>query len=117
MGADEAIELGLGEAKLAGGREAFVAEMQERAETLVTEPSLDAMLKAKSKRRTSDELEKPLAQYREEELEEMRTNFYGANPSYHIARYNFVHKVGKSRTAITIARHRDRGRKDAKKAS
>ncbi len=117
MGADEAIELGLGEAKLAEGREAFLAEMQERAETLATEPSLDAMLKAKSKRRTSDELEKPLAQYREEELEEMRTNFYGANPSYHIARYNFVHKVGKSRTAITIARHRDRGRRKEKKAS
>ena len=80
------------------------AEMRQRAETLGAEPTLQAMVKAKAKRRASDELEKPLSQYRDEELAKMRVNFYGANPSYHIARYNFVHKIGKSRTGITIAR-------------
>jgi len=38
----------------------------------------------------------------------MRLNFYGFDPSYHVARYNFVRRVPKSRTPITIARHRDK---------
>ena len=49
---------------------------------------------------------KPLARYREEELEQMKRNFYGFDPSYHVARYNFVYKVPKSRTPLTIANHR-----------
>ncbi|MEJ2622086.1 MAG: hypothetical protein P8163_18080 [Candidatus Thiodiazotropha sp.] len=39
-------------------------------------------------------------------MEQMKGNFYGFDPSYHIARYNFVHKIAKSRTPLTIARHR-----------
>ena len=46
--------------------------------------------------------------YREEELEKMNRNFYGFDPSYHVARYNFVYKVPKSRTPLTIAHHRRR---------
>ncbi len=115
MGADEAIDLGLADAKLAGERAAYEAELQERAETLVNEPAVNKMLAAKAKRRAADEAEKPLQAYREDELAKMRTNFYGANPSYHIARYNFVHKVGKNRTAVTIARHRDRRQLQTKK--
>jgi putative two-component system hydrogenase maturation factor HypX/HoxX len=38
----------------------------------------------------------------------MRRNFYGFDPSYHVARYNFVRRVPKSRTPISIARHRDK---------
>jgi putative two-component system protein, hydrogenase maturation factor HypX/HoxX len=36
----------------------------------------------------------------------MKLNFYGFDPSYHVARYNFIHKVPKSRTPLTIASHR-----------
>ena len=60
----------------------------------------------KKESRLADEAEKPLAAYRAAELERMRLNFYGFDPSYHVARYNFVHKVPKSRTPLTIARHR-----------
>ena len=67
-------------------------------------------LGCKRQRRAADESLHPLAGYRERELEAMRLNFYGFDPSYHVARYNFVYKVPKSRTAVTIARHR---RKDA----
>ena len=42
----------------------------------------------------------------------MRLNFYGFDPSYHVARYNFVRKIPKSRTPVTIARHRDRRLQD-----
>jgi hypothetical protein len=38
----------------------------------------------------------------------MRLNFYGFDPSYHVARYNFIHKIAKSRTPLTLARHRSR---------
>jgi putative two-component system hydrogenase maturation factor HypX/HoxX len=36
----------------------------------------------------------------------MRLNFFGFDPSYHVARYNFIHKIPKSRTPLTLARHR-----------
>jgi putative two-component system hydrogenase maturation factor HypX/HoxX len=36
----------------------------------------------------------------------MKQNFYGFDPSYHVARYNFVYKICKSRTPLTIAKHR-----------
>ena len=39
-----------------------------------------------------DESIKPLANYRAEELERMKVNFFGADPSYHEARRRFVFK-------------------------
>jgi len=36
----------------------------------------------------------------------MRKNFFGFDPSYHVARYNFVRKIPKSRTPLTLANHR-----------
>ena len=58
-----------------------------------------------------------MRKYREEELSRMRLNFYGFDPSYHVARYNFVRKVPKSRTPVTIARHRDLSRAAQKKGA
>jgi len=77
-------------------------------EHLATDPALAGMLAGKVRRRAEDETEKSLKQYREAELSRMKRNFYGFDPSYHVARYNFVYKVPKSRTPITIAHHRDR---------
>ena len=62
-------------------------------------------------RRRRDEAEKPLAAYRAEELAQMKRNFYGFDPSYHVARYNFVHKVSHSRTPRHLALHRRIGGK------
>ena len=56
--------------------------------------------------RTLDEQGRSLADYRAEELARMRLNFYGFDPSYHIARYNFIRKIPKSRTPLTLAHHR-----------
>lgn len=44
--------------------------------------------------------------YREEELARMKLNFYGFDPSYHVARYHFVYKMPKARTPGYLARHR-----------
>ena len=41
-----------------------------------------------------------------EELERMKLNFFGFDPSYHVARYHFVCKVPRSRTPLWLARHR-----------
>lgn len=106
MGAEEAVELGLADACLGADRPDFEARLAGEAEKLAF--NFDRMLAAKMARRHADEREKPLSDYREEELEKMRRNFFGFDTSYHVARYNFVHKISKSRTPVTLAKHRDR---------
>jgi putative two-component system hydrogenase maturation factor HypX/HoxX len=108
MGPSEAVACGLADARFGGTQREFMREVRSRAEALAAAPDWSARLAAKRKRRRSDEATKPLERYRAEELERMRLNFYGFDPSYHVARYNFVHRVPKSRTPITIARHRDK---------
>ena len=50
------------------------------------------MLRKKHERRLDDEHVKPLADYRADELEQMRVNFFGPDPAYHEARRCFVFK-------------------------
>jgi putative two-component system hydrogenase maturation factor HypX/HoxX len=64
---------------------------------------------AKRARRAEEERVKPLERYREEELERMRLNFYGFDPSYYVARSNFVRKVPHSWTPRHLALHRRLG--------
>ena len=63
---------------------------------------LDARLVEKRRRREADEAEKPLASYRSEELARMRLNFYGFDPSYHVARYNFIHESAEVAHALDV---------------
>jgi putative two-component system hydrogenase maturation factor HypX/HoxX len=106
MGVQEASRLGLVDAVVSGEREAFQDVVLERAAELACSADFDRELQHKVMRRDTDEASRPLADYRREELERMRQNFYGFDPSYHIARYNFVYKVPRSHTPLTIARHR-----------
>ncbi len=106
MGAEEALALGLVERVVEGRGEEFVRRIERLAEATVRTPAFAGRLQYKQARRQADESVKPLARYREEELEQMKRNFYGFDPSYHVARYNFVTKVPKSRTPLTIANHR-----------
>ena len=64
------------------------------------------LLRAKHQQRMVDEAAKPLESYRQEELEHMRLNFFGFDSSYHVARYNFVHRLPRSRTPLYLATHR-----------
>ncbi|MEJ2454702.1 MAG: hydrogenase maturation protein [Candidatus Thiodiazotropha sp.] len=106
MGAGEAHELGLVERIIEGRGEDFERQVRRLAEATVRTPAFAERLQYKRVRRQADESVKALARYREEELEQMKRNFYGFDPSYHVARYNFVYKVPKSRTPLTIANHR-----------
>jgi putative two-component system hydrogenase maturation factor HypX/HoxX len=56
--------------------------------------------------RAADEASRPLADYRKEELSRMHRNFYGFDPSYHVARYHFVHKLPHAWTPRHLAVHR-----------
>jgi hypothetical protein len=93
-----------------GTPEAFEAAMIRRAEALAGSVEFDAMLEAKRAARAADEAEKPLADYRAEELARMRLNFFGFDTSYHVARLNFITAVPKSRTPLHLARHRRKAR-------
>jgi putative two-component system hydrogenase maturation factor HypX/HoxX len=77
-----------------------------RAHALARDAGYGERLAGKQARRAADEAAKPLAAYREEELAHMRRNFYGFDPSYHVARYHFVHKVAQAWTPRHLALHR-----------
>ena len=106
LGVDEARLLGLVDDVIDGKGEVFDSRVRHLVETMLQTPAFGERLHDKRVRRLADERVKPLARYREEELEQMKRNFYGFDPSYHVARYNFVYKVPKSRTPLTIADHR-----------
>ncbi|WP_246667185.1 enoyl-CoA hydratase/isomerase family protein [Bradyrhizobium sp. UNPA324] len=115
MGVAEAQRLGIVDRVLASeelARESLV----KLATGATSEQGFAARLADKKRSRAADEAEKPLQAYRDEELRRMRLNFYGFDPSYHVARYNFIHKVPKSRTPLTIANHRARRATDRPRA-
>jgi putative two-component system hydrogenase maturation factor HypX/HoxX len=66
-------------------------------------------LEAKRERRALDERVRPLEDYRRVELEHMRMNFYGFDPSYHIARHRFVCRSPHGWTPLHLAKHRRTG--------
>ena len=88
------------------GRDVMVAKTPD---SYWAAKGLDMRLAEKRRCRARDEAEKPLAAYREEELAHMRRNFYGFDPSYHVARHHFVRKSPASWTPRHLARHRDLG--------
>jgi putative two-component system hydrogenase maturation factor HypX/HoxX len=116
MGARAAVALGLADEVLVpdeaqqrrhgSSLEAFEAMAWQRALQLAAAADLGERIAAKAARRAADEAIKPLAAYRAEELEQMRRNFYGFDPSYHVARHYFVHRKPHARTPRQIALHR-----------
>jgi len=106
MGVVEGRRLGLIDRVLPAAAVRDSRAIAEVALRLANGPDFEQRLLEKQRRRELEEAAKPLETYRAEELERMRLNFYGFDPSYHVARYNFIHKIPKSRTPATIARHR-----------
>ncbi len=107
MGVAEARRLGIVD-RVMSGVELEDTSLVKGGVDMASDAAFAMRLAAKQKRRAADEAEKPLQAYRDEELRRMKLNFYGFDPSYHVARYNFIHKVAKSRTPLTIASHRSR---------
>ena len=105
MTAAESVALGFYDACLPAP--GFAVDVARRAAELAADPAFPARLAAKVEQRAADEAVKPLAAWRAEELAEMRRNFYGFDPSYHVARYHFVSRSPHSWTPRHLARHRD----------
>jgi putative two-component system protein, hydrogenase maturation factor HypX/HoxX len=106
IGAPEALRLGLIDALLGEDAQAFDRETLPAALALARQPGLAARLQAKAARRAEDEAQRPLAAYRADELQRMHRNFYGFDPSYHVARHHFVHRVAHAWTPRHLALHR-----------
>jgi putative two-component system hydrogenase maturation factor HypX/HoxX len=106
VGIKEALRLGLVDSSLPADHAAAESEILHRAMALAAAPDLSARIATKHERRARDDAERPLDAYREAELAMMRRNFWGFDPSYHVARSNFIRKVAKSRTPAALAHHR-----------
>lgn len=106
MGAAEAHRVGLVDRILQCFSIESSIPISRLARSIAIDSELDVRLLEKGHRRERDEADKPLDAYRSEELTRLHLNFYGFDPSYHVARYNFIRKVPKSRTPLTLARHR-----------
>ena len=87
----------------------FEADIRLRAGRLAAAADYAEQIAAKRRRRAEDEAAKPLATYQAEELAHMKRNFYGFDPSYHVARHHFVDKTPHSWTPRHLARHRELG--------
>jgi len=113
IGARRAAEMGLIDGCLDRRGEGLDAAIRAFAQDLAG-VGFEARLDEKNRRRRADEAEKPLDSYRREELERMRLNFFGFDPSYHVARYHFIRKLPLARTPVYLARHRRLGYRDGR---
>lgn len=106
IGAAQAVARGLADAAFGADIDAFEAGVRQRALALAASTGFAQAMAAKAERRAADEACKPLAAYRDEELERVRRNFYGFDPSYHVARHHFVHRKPHAWTPRHLALHR-----------
>ncbi len=104
LGTAEARSLGLIDGHAGPDRAAFRAFVDAQAAELASD--FAQALADKRANRDRDERARPLADYRSVELEHMRMNFYGFDPSYHIARHRFVYRTPHAWTPLHLARHR-----------
>ncbi|TAM44005.1 MAG: hydrogenase maturation protein [Gammaproteobacteria bacterium] len=117
VSAAQAARLGLVDDCFGEDTTGFCNRVAERAEAMARDSRIDAWLAAKRAARARDETEKPLETYRAEELEHMKLNFYGFDPSYHVARHEFVFKRLPAWTPLHLARHRHGVRESKARAS
>ncbi|MES4891076.1 hydrogenase maturation protein [Streptomyces sp. NPDC096012] len=93
VSAATAERLGLVDRLLPAAPQDFAAETERLAAALAAGPGLDRRIAAKAAARASDELQRPLAEYRRAELARMRAVFFDAGAPYHALRSAFVRKT------------------------
>ncbi|OIQ75788.1 2,3-dehydroadipyl-CoA hydratase [mine drainage metagenome] len=107
LAAQQAQHAGLADDCLPGDVSGFRRKVISYASKLAVSLDIKAQLTIKNEARSTHETAKPLAQYRQEEMAQMQRNFYGFDPSYHVARHHFVHKSPASWTPRHLCVHRD----------
>ncbi|MEU8514162.1 enoyl-CoA hydratase-related protein [Kitasatospora sp. NPDC048722] len=93
IGAEQARRIGLVDRTEGGDAAGFRRWTAREAARLAASPELTARLVDKKRRLAADDEERPLADYRAEELRRMHANFYRAGEPYHGLRRDFVRKV------------------------
>jgi putative two-component system hydrogenase maturation factor HypX/HoxX len=106
LGIPEAQVLGLVDDHAGPDAAAFGELVAAHAQQLAVSERFTVQLADKRRCRESDEQVRALADYRGEELARMRMNFYGFDPSYHIARHRFVYRTPHAWTPLHLAQHR-----------
>ena len=106
LGAADAQGLGLIDDVAGPDAASFLAFVATCARQMAEDGVFERALDDKRLRRSRDERLRQLASYRADELERMRLNFFGFDPSYHIARHRFVHHAPIAWTPLHLARHR-----------
>jgi len=106
MGAAQALRLGLADSRGPGDPARFREQMLEHALALAGADDYAARLEDKHRRLARDTAARPLQSWRDDELAHMRLNFYGFDPSYHVARHRFVHQAPRAWTPRHLALHR-----------
>ncbi len=72
---------------------AFIEFVKNQANIIFNLPYFDKLLKAKAFQRRKDEMNKPLEEYRLDELSKMKLNFYDNDLGFNHKRHCFVHKL------------------------
>jgi putative two-component system hydrogenase maturation factor HypX/HoxX len=106
LAAREARALGIVDAVIAPDARDFEHAARTRAAELAAHNGWPERVRAKAAQRDADEARRPLAAYRDHELQRMRRNFFGFDPSYHVARDHFVHRRAHAWTPRHLALHR-----------
>ncbi|MFN3814427.1 MAG: hydrogenase maturation protein [Aquificaceae bacterium] len=105
----KALEMGLLDGIFCKDPEEFLEKLKSLLVSFINSKDFEDFIDQKRKERLKDWSIKPLKAYLEEELERIRLNFYGFDPSYHIARYYFVRRYPPFRTPPYLALHRRLG--------
>ena len=86
----------------------FTTYIKNTTKEIIDLPYFDKLIKAKKFQRKKDERNKPISQYREEELEKMKLNFFENDLDFNYKRFCFVHKKTDltSKTVMDLYRNR-----------
>ncbi|MFC9926180.1 hydrogenase maturation protein [Streptomyces sp. NPDC127190] len=93
VSAASAARLGLVDRIVPAAPQDFAAAAEQLAADLAADPGLDRRIAAKAAARAADERERPLAEYRQPELDRMHAIFFDPAASYHALRSAFVRKT------------------------
>jgi putative two-component system hydrogenase maturation factor HypX/HoxX len=80
----------------------FREKVKAIAEEIASLSYFPQLMTGKKFKRQRDERYKPLAKYREEELEKMHKNFFDDDMGYDLKRYQFVNKVNEEEKAGSL---------------
>ena len=113
LSAPEAVRIGFIDRCMDHPPAALLDAALQEACAMAASYNLRDALARKKMARAADEAARPLADYRQEELARMHRNFYGFDPSYHVARHHFVHRLPHAWTPRHLAVHREPGYRGA----